>query len=283
MSEYEQIAESLASSYLNANGVRSCQFVIKFKKLTKDLRDLVNVKLVEKGFPYFDPDAKPKKPSSRAEHIKSTSRSPLTTEEKDQKDQEKKILDILNEVQIDKKHLEQFLSDITTVEQHYLKQLAELKGEVFKSTAIDPFLSIYEPAHNHATHNISEISLSQKCGCFFCRATFDPRAITEFADQGQTALCPNCGIDAVIGDKAGYELSDKFLVAMFKRWFSVPIRLRAARSVPTVISQLAAPAPDAPKPAEVALPNHLEQDVAVGIGTRLASSLADDDDEELDD
>jgi hypothetical protein len=37
---------------------------------------------------------------------------------------------------------------------------------------------------------------------------------------GQTALCPKCGIDAVIGSKSGYPMTQEFLQAMEKHWFS---------------------------------------------------------------
>ena len=37
--------------------------------------------------------------------------------------------------------------------------------------------------------------------------------------QGQTAICPRCGIDAVIGDKSAVDVSDDFLVRMHKYWF----------------------------------------------------------------
>ncbi|MFL0243297.1 hypothetical protein [Mycobacterium sp. SMC-17] len=37
---------------------------------------------------------------------------------------------------------------------------------------------------------------------------------------GQTALCPGCGIDSVIGDQSGYPITSEFLNAMRLRWFS---------------------------------------------------------------
>ena len=44
---------------------------------------------------------------------------------------------------------------------------------------------------------------STVCGCFYCCAEFEPGEIHEWVDAdeqglGQTALCPRCGIDAVI-------------------------------------------------------------------------------------
>ena len=37
---------------------------------------------------------------------------------------------------------------------------------------------------------------------------FKPADILEWTDDDQTALCPNCGIDSVIGDKSGYPVTD---------------------------------------------------------------------------
>jgi hypothetical protein len=36
---------------------------------------------------------------------------------------------------------------------------------------------------------------------------------------GQTALCPSCGIDAVIGAACGYPITVSFLARMHSEWF----------------------------------------------------------------
>jgi hypothetical protein len=56
-------------------------------------------------------------------------------------------------------------------------------------------------------------------------AVFPPSEIEEWVDAdeqgiGQTALCPNCGIDSVIGSKSGYPTTKEFLQAMGEHWFS---------------------------------------------------------------
>jgi hypothetical protein len=44
--------------------------------------------------------------------------------------------------------------------------------------------------------------------------------ILEWTDDDQTALCPNCGIDSVIGDKTDYPVTDlDFLKQMNTFWF----------------------------------------------------------------
>jgi hypothetical protein len=79
-------------------------------------------------------------------------------------------------------------------------------------------------AHKHCTKHRSEINASKSCGCFYCMAIFESREIREWTDQdeadvGQTALCPKCGIDSVIGDKAGFSMSEDFLKQMHHYWF----------------------------------------------------------------
>ena len=56
------------------------------------------------------------------------------------------------------------------------------------------------------------------CGCFYCREIFAPNMIVEWICEG-TAFCPMCGIDSVIGDASGYEISKEFLSNMNDHWF----------------------------------------------------------------
>ncbi|MEY3298224.1 MAG: hypothetical protein RLZZ597_1484 [Cyanobacteriota bacterium] len=54
-----------------------------------------------------------------------------------------------------------------------------------------------------------------------CLAIFSPTAIIEWTDEGDsTALCPRCGIDAVIGSASGYPITPTFLQAMHAYWFA---------------------------------------------------------------
>ena len=87
-------------------------------------------------------------------------------------------------------------------------------------------------AHRHSAGHRAELLASERCACFFCLAVFSPQAIVEWTDApedaaadsddnevGTTALCPACGIDAVIGSAAGFALQPDFLRAMRARWF----------------------------------------------------------------
>ena len=79
-------------------------------------------------------------------------------------------------------------------------------------------------AHAHSSRHRAELLASAVRGCFYCERTFSPEAIEDWADEGedgmgQTALCPHCGIDSVIGDASGTEISADFLQTMHRYWF----------------------------------------------------------------
>lgn len=74
-------------------------------------------------------------------------------------------------------------------------------------------------AHKHVTRNRDEVTASETCGCAYCQITFKPTQIERWTDGGQTALCPACGIDSVIGSAAGYPLTPDFRASMHNHWF----------------------------------------------------------------
>ena len=74
-------------------------------------------------------------------------------------------------------------------------------------------------AHKHSLNNRGEILLSQECGCFHCTNIFVTDLIYEWIDEGDTAVCPHCGVDSVLGDKAGFPLNEDFLATMGHYWF----------------------------------------------------------------
>jgi hypothetical protein len=78
-------------------------------------------------------------------------------------------------------------------------------------------------AHTRSIRHREEILASKVCGCFFCLAVFPVSEIKEWVDTidgiGQTALCPKCDIDSVIGSNSGYPIEREFLSEMRKHWF----------------------------------------------------------------
>lgn len=78
-------------------------------------------------------------------------------------------------------------------------------------------------AHKHSSWHRNEILASKHCGCFYRCEVFDPAEIKEWVDEfnavGQTAICPRCGIDSVLGSNSGYPITMDFLRAMKGKWF----------------------------------------------------------------
>ena len=82
----------------------------------------------------------------------------------------------------------------------------------------------YIRAHTHATKHSAELLASEICGCFHCQKTFPPAFVTHWVDKnenriGQTALCPHCGIDAVLGSASGFAITPVLLQQMHQHWF----------------------------------------------------------------
>ena len=81
-----------------------------------------------------------------------------------------------------------------------------------------------DSAREHASRHRAEIQASARCGCYFCFRTFPNTEIKVWIDSGQTALCPRCGIDSVIGNASRHRLDDGFLRQMHARFFSTARR-----------------------------------------------------------
>lgn len=76
-------------------------------------------------------------------------------------------------------------------------------------------------AHKHSSNHRDEIARSGVCGCFYCETTFAPDTVVQWIDNGQCAVCPNCGIDSVIGDASGLPVADpQFMSDMNLYWFT---------------------------------------------------------------
>ena len=95
-------------------------------------------------------------------------------------------------------------------------------------------------AYRHTLNNWDELGASLNCGCCSCMQIFptsdivawtgldlsqidDPAAVAE-----QTALCPHCGSEALIGDKSGIAVTAQFLSDMNDAWFQRTIIRRPA-------------------------------------------------------
>jgi hypothetical protein len=74
-------------------------------------------------------------------------------------------------------------------------------------------------AHEWSSYHRETLRDSEVCGCFYCLAVFSPSEIEDWTDHEDTALCPKCGIDSVIGSVSGYPIEGEFLKKMHDHWF----------------------------------------------------------------
>jgi len=84
--------------------------------------------------------------------------------------------------------------------------------------------TLYENAHRSAFRNRKYFSTVGPCGCFYCGAHYPSTAVKTWVDsEEQTALCPKCGIDAVIHADSGFPITSTFLDALHFLYFGKPI------------------------------------------------------------
>jgi hypothetical protein len=86
-----------------------------------------------------------------------------------------------------------------------------------------------ESIHKYSNHHRELLARSDRAGCFYCEAMFAPSEIVDWVDgpqletgstdDGVTALCPRCGIDAVLPSAAPISLTAEVLAAMHYHWF----------------------------------------------------------------
>lgn len=74
-------------------------------------------------------------------------------------------------------------------------------------------------AHLHTIYNREEILESKISYCICCQTFLHPSEIDDYADDNQTAICPYCGTDSVIGDASGIRLTDDLLARLHKEYF----------------------------------------------------------------
>lgn len=79
--------------------------------------------------------------------------------------------------------------------------------------------SILIAAHKTSTHNHATLVKNAKCGCFYCGALYESEEIHEWIDNGDTAVCPYCGVDSVLPSGLSYPLTSEFLKEMYNYWF----------------------------------------------------------------
>lgn len=77
--------------------------------------------------------------------------------------------------------------------------------------------------HRRTRSNRAELETSEVCGCIYCERIYSPTEIVQWIDDkgGETAECPHCGVDAVVGSASGIPITPSVLRRAHARWFLV--------------------------------------------------------------
>jgi sugar/nucleoside kinase (ribokinase family) len=81
----------------------------------------------------------------------------------------------------------------------------------------------YDLASKASFENWISVMNSKTCGCYCCGSIFPASRITDndwtLDANGRTVLCPECGVDAVLGDASGIPIQEDVLKELHDRWF----------------------------------------------------------------
>lgn len=81
---------------------------------------------------------------------------------------------------------------------------------------MEDLLKVYKFSYQNKT----KLENDTICGCFQCLEIYHPDEINDWMDDStDTAVCPYCSIDAVIGESSGYPITKEFLEKMNKEFF----------------------------------------------------------------
>ena len=66
------------------------------------------------------------------------------------------------------------------------------------------------------TGNLNALMQVDKCGCCYCLRIFSPTEIVDYVPdrKGNTAICPYCQVDCVIGESEDHPLTTELLQAI---------------------------------------------------------------------
>jgi hypothetical protein len=75
--------------------------------------------------------------------------------------------------------------------------------------------------HRASVGNRRALESVKACGCFYCLEMFAPSEIAEWATdkEGDTALCPHCGVDAIVPSDVSAFFDIGLLQEMKLHWF----------------------------------------------------------------
>ena len=71
-----------------------------------------------------------------------------------------------------------------------------------------------------AMKNRKMIEQSSLVGCYSCCKIFDSKDVKEYTDRNETALCPHCNVDCLVGNQCGFVLEESILIKARQYWFN---------------------------------------------------------------
>lgn len=74
-------------------------------------------------------------------------------------------------------------------------------------------------ASEYSIRNRAGLEASQWAACYYCLEVFPATEVTEFVEEGETGMCPCCGIDSVLPETAGYAFLPAKLMELRTFWF----------------------------------------------------------------
>jgi hypothetical protein len=95
--------------------------------------------------------------------------------------------------------------------------------------------SLLETAHRQSLRNRPILASGGACGCFYCLKTFDASEVVQWVHDDWTALCPHCGIDAVLSSKA-CSITPAFLHSMHAHWFKRTVRIDLSTELRSIMT-----------------------------------------------
>lgn len=78
--------------------------------------------------------------------------------------------------------------------------------------------------HRHTRSNRMELEASEVCGCLACERIYSPTDVVRWIEEDEnaaTAVCPHCGIEAVVGSASGIPITPSVLRRAHERWFLI--------------------------------------------------------------
>ena len=76
--------------------------------------------------------------------------------------------------------------------------------------------------HRSSFRNRCRLQAAGRIACFGCLGEFEAKQVREYVDAGETALCPDCGLDTLIAVHGADAADTALLRALNERYLQQP-------------------------------------------------------------